>query len=84
MSKVFTDCELKQYLKDKQINIIKTILHPFGVGSRKGVCITCDYYVSRCWLCDQCEECCNWSEKQREIEECFLEDKKQEKVFNHK
>lgn len=82
--KLLTDEELKQHLKDLQIDIIKTILHPYSFG-KIGCCVTCDYCcIRKCWLCDQCESCCNLSEKQLEMEESFREDQKQQAIFSKK
>ena len=63
--KIMSDEEFKQHLKDLGV-VIKNILHSYKFGGRELCCITCDYYLKLCWLCDQCESCCNWSEKECE------------------
>ena len=57
-----TDQELKEFLKEKEIDP-QSIIHRFEANSKEDVrsCITCDYVVLRCWLCDQCISCCKIS-----------------------
>lgn len=61
---VMTDVELKVFLKNKNINVLD-ILHTYKIGL-EGVCHGCDYYVKKCWLCEQCISCCNYTEQRNE------------------
>jgi hypothetical protein len=49
-------------LKEKEIDP-QSIIHRFEANSKDDArsCITCDYVVLRCWLCDQCISCCKIS-----------------------
>ena len=60
---MMSDEEFKQHLKDVGI---KYILHKYKFEGKELCCITCDYNLKLCWLCDQCKSCCNWSEKEYE------------------
>ncbi len=57
-----TDQGLKEFLKEKQIDP-QNIIHRYEPNSKENAksWITCDYVVSRCWLCDQCISCCKIS-----------------------
>ncbi len=61
---MMSDAEFRDYVT--KLGIIKNILHSYSFGGIELCCISCDYYCKRCWLCSQCESCCNWSEKECE------------------
>lgn len=60
-----TDKELKIYLKEIGVDIKNGILHSYRPSS-EGICVNCDYYTLRCWLCDQCISCCKLTEQEKE------------------
>jgi len=80
-SNVFSDSELKQYLKNLGVNVLN-ILHQYRQGS-DGFCTTCDYYVSRCWLCDQCVSCCKLTEEENETIQSYEEERKDHFKLNN-
>lgn len=69
------DLKFKEYLKKISLNVFD-ILHPYSFGS-EGFCVTCDYYRKKCWLCDQCEPCCKFTEETNEKIECCIEEQKE-------
>ena len=79
LSKVKDDSYLKAHFKAIGVNVLH-ILHNYRPG-KYGCCATCDYYIVKCWLCDQCTECCNLTEKDNEQKEWLKEEQKQAKIF---
>ena len=79
LSKVIDDSYLKAHFKAIGVNVLN-ILHNYK-PSKDGVCVTCDYYVVRCWLCDQCVTCCKFTEEANEQKEWFKEEQKQATIF---
>ena len=57
--KIMSDVELRIFLKQIDVNVLK-IDHSFD-GNQVRACVTCNYVVRRCWLCDQCKCCCDWN-----------------------
>ncbi len=58
--KVMSDIDLKLFLK--RINVdVKAVDHAFRPIKNTLACVTCDYVLSRCFLCDQCIACCKAS-----------------------
>ena len=60
--KLLSDIEFRVFLEKIKVNVLK-IDHLFE-GNKVRACVTCDYVVERCWLCDQCKYCCDWNVKQ--------------------
>ncbi len=57
-SKILSDEELKHLLKRLNIDV-KSVDHAYSPNPIARACVTCDYTVARCWLCDQCVSCCH-------------------------
>lgn len=64
--KLMSDDEFRDYVT--KLGILKNILHIYSFGGKELCCNTCNYYCKICWLCSQCESCCNWTEDNFEKE----------------
>jgi hypothetical protein len=67
--RVFSDEELKLFLQEKNIDVLK-ILHRYeaNVWQRSLACKSCDHVTLRCWLCDRCSSCCSYNTEKLECE----------------
>jgi hypothetical protein len=61
-NKIMSDIEFRIYLDKINVNVLK-IDHYFDADKERA-CVSCDYVVPRCWLCDQCKSCCEWNVRQ--------------------
>ena len=59
---IMNDVELKLFLKKINVDVLR-LDHAYRPGTGTLACITCDYVLVRCWLCDQCLYCCKENTK---------------------
>jgi hypothetical protein len=62
-----TDEELKAFLKSIHVDATK-IDHAFSRSGTWRACISCSYVIDRCWLCEQCVSCCEYSVESASVE----------------
>ncbi len=72
-----TNQELKEFLKEKQLNALN-IWHNYKPTGEETIqeWTICNYAIVRCWLCDKCITCCKKKIKRLE-QELELENYKQ-------